>query len=128
MTNQHDSKELVNLDQLDGVRDLCVGVVASAPFWHYGLSTQHVDVSRETIQLRTASYGRSYPAQEVRERVCEMIRLTVVELDVVIKELTRHRDRLIDQVLKQGQREDWVTHDPTLGPDDRPTCRRKIDS
>jgi hypothetical protein len=80
-----------------------IGVLASQPFHHHGLNAPYVDISRETVTVNTASYGRCYPVEQADAQLRSATEDTIADLDKVIAELTAHRDRLAAELSVDGQ-------------------------
>lgn len=106
-TYQYDSRQRLGARNPNAT-ERSLGVLASAPFYHYGLKAPYVDLSRETIAIGSVSSGSYYPAGEVKARTQLMTQAVIADLDKVIAELTAHRDRLAAELPTIAQRR-WIT-------------------
>jgi hypothetical protein len=77
-----------------------IGVLASAPFHHYGLNASYVDVQLETVSIGSGTYGNCYPAETAEQEIRRATERTIADLDKAITELTAHRDRLTETLGK----------------------------
>jgi hypothetical protein len=79
-----------------------VGVCASTPFFHVGRQAQYVDLFYERVTVNTATFGNPYPETEWKTQALDMTKTIIKNLDNVIEELTRHRERMIAEAHKLG--------------------------
>lgn len=79
----------------------CLGVDIGEEFTHQGLKVQMQECTYETITVNTITYGGPKPVEDVESEKEAMCAKIVADINTVIDELTSHRARISQAMLRE---------------------------